>query len=189
MLALLAVPASATAKPTHADRVNAAQECRAERGDTAATREAFRVKYGTNANGRNAFGKCVSARARDEEHEGDTAHVNASKQCKAEAAELGKEAFEAKYGTGKNMRNAHGKCVSGKAKALEAQADAADEEQIEARQSAAKTCAAERADIGRDAFAEKYGANKNKRNAFGKCVSKTVKAQRDGDEQEPTPAS
>ena len=39
---------------------------------------------------------------------------------------------------------------------------------------AAKTCKAERtADPA--AFREKYGTNKNKRNAFGKCVSKTAK--------------
>jgi hypothetical protein len=63
-LALLAVPTGAVAKPDQTDRTNAAQECRAERGDSAATREAFRVKYGTNHNGRNAFGKCVSAVAK-----------------------------------------------------------------------------------------------------------------------------
>jgi hypothetical protein len=182
-LTLLAIPTGAVAKPDQTDRGNAAQECRAERGDSAATREAFRVKYGTNANGRNAFGKCVSTRARDEEQEGETAHANASKQCKAEAETLGAEAFVAKYGSGKKGRNAHGKCVSGKAKELEAAADAEDREQIAARKSAAKTCAAERKEIGEAAFAAKYGTNKNKRNAFGKCVSATAKAQQDEDEQ------
>jgi len=182
-LALLAVPTGAVAKPNAGDEANAAQECRAERGDSAATREAFRAKYGTNANGRNAFGKCVSTRARDEEQEGDTAHVNASKQCKAEAEQLGAAAFAAKYGTGKKGRNAHGKCVSGNAKELEAAADAEDRELIAERKSAAKTCAAERKEIGETAFAQKYGTNKNKRNAFGKCVSQTAKAQHDEDEQ------
>jgi hypothetical protein len=179
---LLTIPTGAVAKPSQADRVNASQECRAERGDSAATREAFRVKYGTNANGRNAFGKCVSTRARDEEQEGVTAHTNASKQCKAEAETLGAEAFAAKYGKGKKGANAHGKCVSAKAKELEADADAKDQEQIAERKSAAKACAAERKEIGVEAFAQKYGTNKNKRNAFGKCVSQTVKAQHD-DEQ------
>jgi hypothetical protein len=182
-LAMLAVPAGATAKPDNADRSNAAKECRAERGSTDATREAFRAKYGTNKNKKNAFGKCVSRRAADEEQEGETAHKNASKECKAEAAELGAEAFAAKYGTGKG-KNAHGKCVSSKAKEHEAEADAEDQEQIAERKSAAKACAAERTEIGREAFAEKYGTNKNKRNAFGKCVSKTVKAEHD----EPEPA-
>jgi hypothetical protein len=183
-LALLAVPTGAVAKPTKTDRANAAKECRAERGGTDATREAFRVKYGTNKNKRNAFGKCVSRRAHDEEQEGEAAQRNASKECKAERAELGNEAFAAKYGTGKSKRNAHGKCVSAKARELEAAADAEDKEQIEARKNAAKTCAAEREEIGREAFAEKYGTNESNRNAFGKCVSKTVKAQ-----QEPTPTS
>jgi len=184
-LALLVVPAGAVAKPDRADKTNAAQECKTERGSTAATREAFKVRYGTNKTKSNAFGKCVSRRALDEAQEGVVAHKNASKECKAEAEELGAEAFAAKYGTGKRGKNAHGKCVSSKAKEHEAEADAEDQEQIEARQSAAKTCAAERNEIGRDAFAEKYGTNRNKRNAFGKCVSKTVKAQQD-EEPEPT---
>ena len=44
------------------DFVNAAQECRAERDADPA---AFEMTYGTNANHRNAFGKCVSARAQE----------------------------------------------------------------------------------------------------------------------------
>jgi len=183
-VALLAVPAGAAAKPDQTDRSNAAKECRAERGTTDATREAFAVKYGTNKNKRNAFGKCVSRRALDEEQEGETAHKNASKECKAEAEELGAAAFVAKYGTGKKGRNAHGKCVSSKAKQHEAEADAEDKQEIAERKSAAKTCAAERTEIGREAFAEKYGTNKNKRNAFGKCVSKTAKALHEDEQQE-----
>jgi hypothetical protein len=178
-LALLAVPTGAVAKPDQTDRVNAATECRTERGSTPATREAFKAKYGTNKNKRNAFGKCVSQRAKDEEQEGATAHKNASKECKAEAEELGVAAFTAKYGSGEKGKNAHGKCVSAKTKAHEQKADAEDQQQIAERKSAAKTCADERTEIGREAFAEKYGTNKNKRNAFGKCVSKTAKAQHD----------
>jgi len=186
--ALLAVPAGVVAKPTQGDRVNAAQECRAERGDSAATREAFKAKYGTNKNKSNAFGKCVSKQARDEAQEGETAHSNASKECKAEAEELGAAAFATKYGTGKKGANAHGKCVSGKAKQQEADADAEDREAIEERKTAAKTCADERDDIGETEFADKYGTNKNKSNAFGKCVSQTAKAMHDEDEQ-PAPTS
>lgn len=48
------------------DRKNAAQECDAERGDTQESRKAFEDKYGTNANKRNAFGKCVSQKARED---------------------------------------------------------------------------------------------------------------------------
>jgi hypothetical protein len=64
LAAVMALPAVAVSKPTKTDRTNAARECRSERGTTAATREAFRAKYGTNRNKRNAFGKCVSKLAR-----------------------------------------------------------------------------------------------------------------------------
>jgi hypothetical protein len=187
--ALLAVPSGAIAKPNHGDRVNAAQECRAERGGTDATREAFQAKYGTNANKRNAFGKCVSTRARDEEREGRVARANASKECKAEAEEIGLVAFREKYGSGKQGRNAHGKCVSGKAKQHEAEADAEDLQVIRERKSAAKACAAERDETGAEAFREKYGTSKSKRNAFGKCVSQTAKAKHEENEEETAPAS
>ena len=175
-LAMLAIPAGAAAKPDKADRTNAAKECRSERGATDATREAFAVKYGTNANKKNAFGKCVSQRARDEEQEGVVAHKNASKECKAEAATMTPADFALKYGA--KGGNAHGKCVSQKAKAKEAEADAVDQEQIADRKSAARTCDEERGETAasRAAFAEKYGTNKNNRNAFGKCVSQTAKA-------------
>ena len=174
-MALLA-PATATAKPTQTDKTNAARECKTERGTTAATREAFRVKYGTNANGKNAFGKCVSGRARSEEAQREAARSNAAKECKAERA-ADPAAFAAKYGTNANDKNAYGKCVSQKAKAKKQAADARDAAKITARKNAAKECATERASIGRQAFADKYGTNANKRNAFGKCVSKLARAQ------------
>ena len=177
LLAMLAIPAGAAASPTEGDRANAAKECRAERGSTDATREAFKVEYGTNKTKSNAFGKCVSGHARDEAQEGANAHKNASKECKAEAETLGDVAFAAKYGTGKKGANAHGKCVSSKAKEHEAAADADDKKQIAARKNAAQTCDDERDDLGDEAFDAKYGTNASKSNAFGKCVSKTAKAQ------------
>lgn len=64
----LMAPAVADAKkPEKAqdDKPNAAQECRAER--TALGVDAFREKYGTNKNKRNAFGKCVSAKRKQQE--------------------------------------------------------------------------------------------------------------------------
>jgi hypothetical protein len=42
---------------------------------------------------------------------------NAAQQCKAELKALGKAAFEKKYGSNHNLRNAMGKCVSAKAHA------------------------------------------------------------------------
>ncbi|MEK6229076.1 MAG: hypothetical protein AABM31_07105 [Actinomycetota bacterium] len=175
-LTMLALPAGAGAQPSSADRTNAAQECRAERGNTDATQQAFRARYGPNRNGRNVFGKCVSQRSKVEERQREGAKSNASKECKAERQELGQEAFGEKYGTNANKRNAFGKCVSAKAREGKDEADRRDAEKSEKRRNAAKECAAERDSLGREAFAGKYGTNRNKRNAFGKCVSKGAQA-------------
>ncbi len=84
-------------------------------------------------------------------------------------------AFTLKYGTGKHGANAHGKCVSQKAKSKTAKAV---DDEVKADVNAAKACKTERkADPA--AFRAKYGTSKNKRNAFGKCVSKQAKAQHD----------
>jgi hypothetical protein len=100
---------------------NASKECATERDSLG--QEAFAEKYGTNGNKRNAFGKCVSGKARESKAELDAqdaqevaAFKNAAKECAAERESLGVEAFRAKYGTNANKRNAFGKCVSGKAK-------------------------------------------------------------------------
>jgi hypothetical protein len=184
-VAALAVPviAQAAGEPSTTDKQNAAQECRFERGTTDATHEAFRLKYGTNKNGKNAFGKCVSRHARDEQAEGKAAKSNAAKLCDAERGTTAETqaAFEAKYGTTKNGNNAFGKCVSQQAKAQEQAADAQDKTAAAARKSAAKTCDEERGDTAesRTAFREKYGTNKTKSNAFGKCVSALAKAQQE----------
>jgi len=175
-LTLLAVPTTAQAQPSDTDRTNAAQECRTERGDSAAAREAFAVRYGTNANKRNAFGKCVSQRSRSEERQREETADNAAKQCKTERTELGPEAFAAKYSTNAKQRNAFGKCVSQTTRENKAERDEADAEKIEARKSAARDCRAER-EMGRDAFAQKYATNANKRNAFGKCVSQGTSSE------------
>ena len=172
--ALLVAPGAA-AKPNKTDRTNAAKECRAERGTTDATREAFRVKYGTNKNGKNAFGKCVSGTSKEEKAERQAAVKNAAKECKAER-DADAVAFSETYGTNKNGKNAFGKCVSSKAKELKAQEDAEDAEEAEERKSAAKECDAERTESGEEAFAAKYGKNAKKTNAFGKCVSQKASA-------------
>ena len=98
---------------------------------------------------------------------------NAAKKCKAERERLGAQAFMDKYGTNSNKKNAFGKCVSGQARKDADHADEAAEH--EAKENAAKKCKAERAQIGLEAFRAKYGTNANKRNAFGKCVSKLAK--------------
>jgi len=174
--ALLVAPGAATAdEPQKVDRTNAAEECRAERGTSAATREAFRVRYGTNRNGKNAFGKCVSRRSSDEQAERESAARNAAQECKAEREADG-AAFAERYGTNKNAKNAFGKCVSSKAKEKEQEADEQDAEETRERRNAAKECAAERKADGEEAFAAEYGTNASKSNAFGKCVSQKASA-------------
>jgi hypothetical protein len=171
LLGSIAFPGAALAKPNQNDRSNAAQECREERGTTPESREAFRQRYGTNKNKRNAFGKCVSRRAEDEEAERRSARSQAVEECRAEHPR----------GQGKpekGQANAFGKCVSEKARQKRAEADQRDQEQIERRHNAAKQCDEERGETAesRQAFADKYGTNRNKRNAFGKCVSQHARA-------------
>jgi hypothetical protein len=133
---VLVLPAVAAAKPhpDKGDKRAAKAECKTLRGHSAAERAedagAFSEKYGTNANKRNAFGKCVSQKARENEAAADeqdqqeaTEFKNAAKECAAERAEDA-GAFSEKYGTNANKRNAFGKCVSGKAREDDAEAPA-----------------------------------------------------------------
>jgi hypothetical protein len=112
-----ALEAKAERKAAHR---NASKDCREERGDTEESIAAFREKYGTNANKKNAFGKCVSKAAkakRAEQDEDDAAEAedtkNAAQECDAERS-ADRQAFEDKYGTNHNKKNAFGKCVSQK---------------------------------------------------------------------------
>jgi hypothetical protein len=173
----LVMPATAMAKPSpdKADKRAAKAECKTLRGSTAATREAFLTQY------RN-FGACVSAKAREEAREEQTAHKNASKECKAER-EADPAGFVEDYGTGPKGRNAHGKCVSQKSKENEAEADEQDQQDATEFKNAAKECAAERT-ADPDAFATEYGTeSSNRKNAFGKCVSQKV---REDETEQPT---
>jgi Tfp pilus assembly protein PilV len=189
VLGAVALPAAAQAGTTTspADRQNAAQECRFERGTTAATREAFTLKYGTNDSKANAFGKCVSKTAREERTQRATAKTGAPQACKTEQGTTteSKAAFALKYGTNGKGKNAFGKCVSAKARELKQQADDQDRKDAIARKSAAKQCDEERGTTPatRDAFARKYGSGAKHRNALGKCVSKLAKTLRDDDGQ------
>ena len=172
----LIVPAGAAAEqPNGADQRNAAKECKAERGTDAATQLAFSQKYGTNANDKNAFGKCVSGKAREEQGERRAARRSAQRDCRTERG-LDQDAFRQKYGTNKNKRNAFGKCVSKGAKKNKAKADQLDAQKITALKNAAQRCKSERDQMGDGPFEQKYGTNKNKNNAFGKCVSQTARS-------------
>jgi hypothetical protein len=166
VLALFVVPAAlADNSPSPS---SPAQRCNAQR--TAIGTSAFNQLYGTNANDRNAFGKCVSKLTRADQQ--NTA--SASDACKAEqsdpnfAASHSGKTFDQFYGTNKNGHNAFGKCVSQKAQA-------AAQTQNQATINAARTCRAEqKADPV--AFKNKYGTNASKSNAFGKCVSQKAHA-------------
>jgi hypothetical protein len=107
---------------------------------------------------------------------------SAAKQCKAERERIGAQAFKTKYGTNKNKANAFGKCVSGTSKdKAKKDKDEKDDDQDEADKdpgAAAKACRAERASIGIEAFAKKYGTNHNLKNAVGKCVSGKSKKEK-----------
>jgi hypothetical protein len=167
IVAALFFPASAVAKPDHEEKQAAKAECKDERGKTRATREAFRAKY-------DGFSDCVRQNAAEEEDENGQARDNAAQECKAERSE-DPDAFRETYGTGKNGKNAFGKCVSGKASEKKAEMDAEDAQEAAEFRNAAKECAAERGEMGREEFRETYGTNPNKRNAFGKCVSSKTK--------------
>jgi hypothetical protein len=170
LAALLVLPAGALAKPNETEKNAAKRQCKAERGQSPAPKEAFKAKY-------HSFDRCARHNAAEEESENEAAHDNAAKRCKAEradpgfAAAHGGKTFEEFYGTNKNGKNAYGKCVSNKAKQQKAEMDAEDQQDADEFKNAAKKCAAERKEIGVDAFAAEYGTNRNGRNAFGKCVA------------------
>jgi hypothetical protein len=176
LAAVLVVPATAVAKPDASDKRAAIAQCKTERGKSKATRRAFKAKY-------HSFSRCIHQNAVEEHAEKKAALRNAAKECKAERADADFPAshdgktFQEFYGTGKNGRNAYGKCVSQKARAFKKQEDEADKQDVAAFKNAAKECQSEADD---DAFASShdgksfedfYGTNRNHRNAFGKCVS------------------
>ena len=169
LAAALALPAGAAAKPTDGDRQAAHDQCKMERGRTSATREAFKATY-------HSMRRCVLEKAGEEERERGKARSNAARECKAERKRLGDAEFAHKYGENANDKNAFGKCVSTRAKQHKDEMDDDDAEHAADFRNAAKRCAAERDKVGEAKFAENYGDNANKRNAFGKCVSKRLDA-------------
>jgi hypothetical protein len=103
---------------------NAAKACKAKRAEDP---DAFAEEYGTNKNRKNAFGKCVSSKAKAKKADMDAkderrvaALKNAAKECAREREELGEDDFAADHG----KRNAFGRCVSDKAREGEGAPDA-----------------------------------------------------------------
>jgi hypothetical protein len=104
----------------HQNRISARSSCSAEQADPnfAANHDGmdFAEFYGTGPNHKNAFGKCVSSKAKASLEQQQSATKNAARSCKAERSSMEGPAFRAKYGKNANDRNAFGKCVSQLAK-------------------------------------------------------------------------
>ena len=89
VLAVVGAPSALAADPTPADFKNAAKYCKALR--EAKGVETFKSDYGTNANKKNAYGKCVSKTAKNkaearEDAEDATQAVSDCKKQKADDA-------------------------------------------------------------------------------------------------------
>ncbi len=97
-----------------------------------------------------------------------TGAATAKAACQDEKQQAGTRVFKRTYAAKSTAKAMHA-CIAKRAPAVE---DAAD--------NAAQACKTERA-ADPAAFAEKYGTNKNKKNAYGKCVS--GKAQEATDEE------
>jgi hypothetical protein len=75
-----------------------------------------------NVNQKNAYGKCVSARASAAAQQQLSAELSAAKKCKAMVADTafaaahGGKTFKEFFGTGKQKSNAYGRCVAQLAK-------------------------------------------------------------------------
>jgi hypothetical protein len=108
------------AHAAHQSRISARAACSAEQADPnfAANHNgmSFAEFYGTGPNHKNAFGKCVSSKAKASLEQQQSATKNAARSCKAERSSMEGPAFRAKYGKNANDRNAFGKCVSQLAK-------------------------------------------------------------------------
>ncbi len=106
----------------HQNRVSARAACSAEQADPnfAANHDnkSFAEFYGTGPKHRNAFGKCVSSKAKTASDQQKSNTLNAAKSCKAERSSMEGPAFRAKYGKNANDRNAFGKCVSQLSKSI-----------------------------------------------------------------------
>ena len=163
--ALLVVPAAFAAPPSaspNANQQSPGQRCTAQLASVGAS--AFKQLYAQDANAtqKNAFGKCVS-KLTAQDQQNTTA---ASASCRTEqtntnfAATHNTKTFAQVYGTGKNLKNAFGNCVSSKA-------NASAQGQQQSTIKAAKTCRnLQKTDL--KTFSATYGAKKN---AFGKCVA------------------
>ncbi|HLY47976.1 MAG TPA: hypothetical protein VKR21_02170 [Solirubrobacteraceae bacterium] len=167
--AALALPSIAMATSSSA-RSAAEKQCRTER--TQMTSATFTATYATNKSKSNAFGKCVSHRTSQNTADENSAQTSAEAQCRSQQS-ADSTGFSTKYGTGKNGKNAFGKCVSQTAHSMSTKTETT---QVSAEENAAKQCRSEQSSDAA-AFKAKYGTGAQKANAFGRCVSQKARAQ------------
>jgi hypothetical protein len=148
--------------------------CRGEQADAsfAASHggKTFAEFYGTGKKHKNAFGNCVSLKARNSSASGRSG-MNPARACAALRTRMTAAVFRQSFGTNANHSNAFGKCVS-----IVARAQTTD------LVTAADECLAEASDAGFAAahggksFQQFYGTNADLSNAFGNCVLKRLQA-------------
>jgi hypothetical protein len=187
LLAAVALPATAAAAPTSADKREGKKECR-QLQRVVETRANFVqiVKLEAKANRRNAFGRCVKVRAADATAERRTAFKQAKEACAALRPARGaakpaapgsqgnKPADPGSQGSKPADPGAYGRCVSAAARS---KAAALDAEQREDVLNPARTCRGKQeADL--DAFKLEFPG----KNGFGKCVSKEARTRMDDDD-------
>lgn len=118
------------------------------------------------------FGACVSRYAPVEQQ----VTLSANATCTAQqadpnfAASHGGKTFVQFYGAGQSGNNAFAKCVVAVAKANQTV-------EQQGRLNPARTCRTVRALLTASVFDRTYGKNSTDRNAWGKCVSQTARAQ------------
>jgi hypothetical protein len=118
------------------------------------------------------FGACVSRYAPIEQQVG----TSASATCTAQqadpnfAATHGGKTFAEYYGAGKKGHDAFARCLSTVVKANR-------QAEQQGRMNPARTCRTMRTQLTASVFDQTYGKNAHDRNAFGKCVSATARAQ------------
>jgi hypothetical protein len=163
-LVCLVAPA-ALAVPPPGQGSSASTVCKQQRNTIGMN--AFRLLYAPTGTPKAAMDACLAGHRSIESIEAK----NAAKTCRAERGTTPASiaAFNERWGTG-NKKNAMGKCVS-----------ATRQEEVAEHQhavlNAAKQCKTERGTTQATitAFNNEHGTNANKKNAFGKCVSKLVK--------------
>jgi hypothetical protein len=156
--------------PLEQQNINSAQAaCAAEQNDptfaVSHSGRTFDQFYGVGKTGKNAFGNCVSTKAKASSQAEQQGRVNPSRTCRSLRTQLGVTLFAQSFGKNAHDRNAMGKCVSKMAHA-----------QNQNELNAAASCRTEQGDAtfaaahSGSTFAQFYGTG-DLSNAFGKCVS------------------